>query len=72
MTCSTSAVAVCCSSGLVVERFAQLAVRSSTLAGLARLVEQARVLDRDHRLVGEGAQQADLLVAEAGRRLAVT
>ena len=34
------------------------------------LVEQARVLDRDHRLVGEGLQQADLLVGEAGRRLA--
>ena len=42
MTCSTSAVAVCCSSASL------------------RLVEQAHVLDRDHRLVGEGLQQRDL------------
>ena len=37
------------------------------LERLLRLVEQARVLDRDHRLVGEGLQQPDLLVAEASR-----
>ena len=39
------------------------------------LVEQAHVLDRDHRLVGEGLQQRDLLVGErphfrAGNRIA--
>ena len=28
------------------------------------LAEQARVLDRDHRLVGEGLEQRDLLVGE--------
>ena len=32
-----------------------------------RLVEQAHVLDRDHRLVGEGLQQRDLLVARRAR-----
>ena len=44
--------------------------RGLLLERLLGLVEQARVLDRDHRLVGERAQQADLLVGEAGRRLA--
>ena len=34
------------------------------------LVEQARVLDRDHGLVGEGLQQRQLLVAERRRRVA--
>ena len=34
------------------------------------LVEQARVLDRDHRLVGEGLEQRQLLVAERRRRVA--
>ena len=31
-------------------------------ARLLRLLEQARVLDRDHRLVGEGLEQRELLV----------
>ena len=34
------------------------------------LVEQARVLDRDHRLVGEGLEQPDLLVGERRHRRA--
>ena len=52
MTLSTSAVAVCCCSD------------SAQIVG-ARLhfVEQPHVLDRDHRLVGEGRHQFDLLVA---------
>ncbi len=40
------------------------------LQRLLRLVEQPRVLDRDHRLVGEGAQQRDLVLGERPRRLA--
>jgi hypothetical protein len=43
--------------------------RGLLLERLLGLVEQARVLDRDHRLVGEGAEQVDLLVAETRRRL---
>src|SRR5215472_1171726 len=31
---------------------------------LAQLVEEARILDRDHRLVGEGGGQLDFLVRE--------
>ena len=50
MTLSTSAVAVCCCSDS----------RSSSRARL-HLVEQPHVLDRDHRLVGEGLDQLDLL-----------
>ena len=34
------------------------------------LVEQPRVLDRDHGLVGEGLQQCELLVAEGAARAA--
>ena len=41
-----------------------LAGRGLLLERLLGLVEQAHVLDRDHRLVGEGAQQRDLLVAQ--------
>ena len=53
MTCSTSEVAVCCSSA------------SDKLArARLHLVEQPHVLDRDHRLVGEGRDQFDLLVGE--------
>ena len=37
------------------------------LQRLLRLVEQPRVLDRDHRLVGEGLEQRDLLVGERRR-----
>ena len=47
MTCSTSEVAVCCSSASL--KFAR--------ALLLRL-EQPHVLDRDHRLVGERCQPA--------------
>ena len=53
MTCSTSDVAVCCSS-----EFGQL-----PRALLLRL-EQPHVLDGDHRLVGEGLDQLDLLVGK--------
>ena len=53
MTLSTSDVAVCCSSD---------SVRSSVRC--LHLVEQPRVLDRDHRLVGEGRDKLDLLVGE--------
>ena len=52
MTCSTSEVAVCCSSDSVSSRCA------------AQLVEQPRVLDGDDGLIGEGADQLDLLVGE--------
>ena len=41
--------------------------RGLLLERLLGLVEQARVLDRDHRLVGEGLQQRDLLVGERAR-----
>jgi hypothetical protein len=55
---SNSLVAVCCSS----------ATRSSLLRAL-QLGEQADVLDRDDRLVGERLQQRDLLSENAtGRR----
>ena len=50
MTCSTSEVAVCCSSVSEVAR-----------PGLD-LVEQPNVFDRDHRLIGESVDQLDLLV----------
>ena len=49
MTFSTSAVAVCCCSASVEIARARL-----------HLVEQAHVLDRDHRLVGEGLHEFDL------------
>ena len=41
--------------GLLVERLGDLAVP------LLQLAEQARVLDGDHRLVGEGLQKGDFL-----------
>ena len=44
--------------GLLLERLAQL--RGPRLD----LVEQPHVLDRDHRLVGEGGDELDLLVGE--------
>ena len=56
MTFSTSLVAVCCSSD---------SVRSSVRC--LHLVEQPHVLDGDHRLVGEGLNQLDLLVGERFR-----
>jgi hypothetical protein len=39
--------------------------RRLPLERLLGLVEQPRVLDRDHRLVGEGAQQLDFLVRKS-------
>ena len=60
MTLSTSVVAVCCSSDSLQLARARL-----------HLVEQAHVLDRDHRLVGEGGHQLDLLVGERPYRLAL-
>ena len=51
-------------SWLIVARKALLASLAASACGtrLLRLLEQLRVLDRDHRLVGEGLQQRDLLV----------
>ena len=60
MTCSTSEVAVCCSSA------------SDKLARpRLHLVEQPHVLDRDHRLVGEGSDQLDLLFGERAHSFAL-
>ena len=56
MTLSTSLVAVWYSSDSVSSRCARL-----------HLLEQPRVLDGDHRLVGEGLDQLDLLVGEGLR-----
>ena len=53
MTCSTSEVAVCCSS----------ASREFLRARLY-IVEQPHVFDRDHGLVSESLHQLDLLVGE--------
>ncbi len=44
--------------GLLLQRFGQLA------RARLHLVEQPHVLDRNHRLVGEGGDQLDLLVGE--------
>ena len=55
MTFSTSAVAVCCCSA---------SVRSSRL-GL-NFLEQPGVLDRDHRLVGEGLDESICLLMKNG------
>ena len=55
MTFSTSLVAVCCSSD-------SLQLPRPRL----HLLEQPRILDRDHRLIGEGSSKLDLL-AENGR-----
>ena len=44
--------------GLILERLRQLA------RARLHLLEQPRVLDGDHGLVGEGLQQLDLLVGE--------
>ena len=58
MTFSTSEVAVC-----MLQRLGEV-VR----LGL-HLVEQPRVLDRDHRLVGEGSDEIDLALREGAGRL---
>ena len=52
MTLSTSAVAVCCCKDW-----------TDHACGL-HFVEQAHVLNGDHRLVGEGLDQLDLLLGE--------
>ena len=44
--------------GLLLQRLGQFA------RARLHLVEQPHVLDRDHRLVGEGCDQLDLLVGE--------
>ena len=44
--------------GLLLQRLGELG------RALAHLVEQPHVLDRDHRLVGEGRHQVDLRVGE--------
>ena len=44
--------------GLLLQRFGEL------IGALLQLVEQPRVLDRDHRLVGKGRDQVDLLLGE--------
>ena len=59
MIFSTSAVAVCCSSASVELAVARL-----------DLVEQARVLDGDRGLVGEGRDKLDLALRERNRLLA--
>jgi hypothetical protein len=51
MTRNTSEVAVCCSS-------------DSESSRVRAFLEQAYVLDRDHRLVGEGRDEIDLLLSE--------
>ena len=53
MTQSTSDVAVCCSSDSL-----------KIIGALAQFVEQPRVLDRDHGLIGEFPEQLDVLVGE--------
>ena len=49
---------------LLLQRLAQLA------RARLHLVEQPRVLDRDHRLVGEGRDQLDLFLGEGTHLLA--
>jgi len=53
MTLSTSAVAVCCCSD-----------SPQILGARLHLFEQTDIADRDHRLIGKGLQQGNLLVAE--------
>ena len=45
--------------------FSTSEVARLALESLLRLVEQPHVLDRDHRLVGEGLQQLDVVRREA-------
>ncbi|HMH54535.1 MAG TPA: hypothetical protein VK548_30145 [Candidatus Acidoferrum sp.] len=44
--------------GLLLERFAEIVV------ACLKLGEKSHVLDRDHRLVGKGLEERDLLVGE--------
>ena len=57
--------------GRLADHAQDLGRRGLLLERLVRLVEQARVLDRDHRLVGKGLHERDLLVGN-GARLART
>ena len=50
--------------------FSTSAVACLLLERFLRLVEQAHVLDRDHRLIGKGPQEADFLIAEWAHFLA--
>ena len=46
------------------ERLQFLDRAAQFVGALAQLVKQSRILDRDHRLVGKGGDQSDLLVGE--------
>ena len=63
MTCNTSAVAVCCSSASRCSVISRARSRSAAPAPRAAR-SAARVLDRDHRLIGKGADKFDLPVGE--------
>ena len=60
----------CTSVGELLMTLQDLARRGLLLERLLGLVEQPHVLDRDHRLVGEGLEQRDLLVGERRPRAA--
>ena len=49
---------------LLLERLGHLRVRCVSASFFLQLGQQARVLDRDHRLVGEGLEERDLVVRE--------
>jgi hypothetical protein len=51
--------------GLLLQRFGEV------IGALAQLIEQPRVLDRDHRLIGEIRNQRNLLVGEWPHLLAI-
>src|SRR5262249_2588947 len=51
-------------SGRTTDDTQHLGRRRLLLKRFAQLVEQPRVLDRDHRLVGEGLEKSDLLIGE--------
>jgi hypothetical protein len=51
--------------GLVFDALAEFAVaRGQFVGALLQFAEQPRILDRDHRLIGKGAHQLDLPLAE--------
>ena len=56
MTWRTSDVAVCCSKDF-----------GKVIGALAQLIQQARVLDGDHRLIGEGRNELYLLFSKWAR-----
>ena len=57
----------CTSVGELADDLEHLGGRRLPLERLLGLVEQAHVLDRDHRLVGEGPEQRDFLSQRIGR-----